>query len=458
MRNWKHAPTHFMNIAVVVGLITFGMGGIAPVSGQTPPARVADAAALRSRLESRFQVLPLANGVLLTPRSRSSVRSIEVTDAIAIDGVTVTGSELREKLGLDADVVLQVSYLDAAGRRALAGAVLPAAPAAGQTPAAGQAPEMPAPSSAAPRPIRSERRGDVVRFGGSITVAEHERVEGDVVAIGGSADIDGEVDGDAVVIGGSLKVGPHADIRRDVTVIGGRLDKDPNAIVGGKVTEVGVGDAIRGSGDERRARGFGQWRRATTGFGLAATIVRIVLVMLLAGIVLLVASAPVRQVADRASAEPMKSWAVGFLIEVLFVPVLVLTIVVLVISIIGIPLLVLLPIAIVAALVLCLTGFTGVAFHLGRLIDARFEPLRGRPYLATTAGILLVVSPLLLARMLGAVPGLGLVALLVGVAGVVIEYVAWTTGLGALALTRLAPKAPPAPVLPAPVAPVSSEL
>ena len=44
----------------------------------------------------------------------------------------------------------------------------------------------------------------------------------------------------------------------------------------------------------------------------------------------------------------------------------------------------------------------------------------------------------------GVIPGLGIAAALLAVVGFVIEYVAWTTGLGALALTRLAPM-PPAP-------------
>ena len=46
-----------------------------------------------------------------------------------------------------------------------------------------------------------ERKGDIVRIGGgSVTVNENERVEGDVVAIGGPVTIDGEVTGDVVAV------------------------------------------------------------------------------------------------------------------------------------------------------------------------------------------------------------------------------------------------------------------
>src|SRR5205085_6505397 len=73
-----------------------------------------DLQALRSRVERRFQILPIANGVVLTPRFKAAARSVEVADGtIALDGAPVTGAELRQKLGADADLILQVSYLDA---------------------------------------------------------------------------------------------------------------------------------------------------------------------------------------------------------------------------------------------------------------------------------------------------------------------------------------------------------
>jgi hypothetical protein len=238
-----------------------------------------------------------------------------------------------------------------------------------------------------------------------------------------------------------------------VTVVGGKLNKDPGAIIEGKLSEVGVGDAIRGRRDgggftPPRVR-WGQSSGLNPIFGFAGTVVRLALLMLLSGIVLLVARVPVQQIADRAAAEPLKSWAIGFLAEILFVPVLVVTIVVLAVSIIGIPLLLLVPVAIVAALLVCLVGFTAVAYHLGRLIEGRFEQVRNRPYLATFVGITVIVSPLLLARLIGLVSGLGVIVGILVAAGIVVEYVAWTTGVGAAALVRFERRPPQAepPVL-----------
>jgi len=431
-------------------LIFLSASHTGPAFGQPRSSTTtADVSAVRAQLERRFQILPVANGIVLTPRFRTDVRSIEISDAIAVDGATVSGAELRQKLGVDADVVLQVSYLDPAFRRMLAGPATAAAPA----PAATVAPQAaPAPAPETPRqPSRNVRRDDIVRFGGGITVATGEYVAGDAVAIGGSVDVDGEVSGDTVAVGGSLTLGPHAHVHGDAVVVGGRLNKDPAAVVDGEVTEVGIGSAIRGSRPNWfPGRGFGGWRYALGAWGLAGTIVRVALVMLLAGIVLLVAEKPVQQIADRAAAEPVKSWAVGFLVEILFVPVLVLTVVVLAVSIVGIPLLLLIPVAILAALMVSLVGFTGIAFHLGRLIETRFEQVRNRPYLATIAGIALIVSPVLLARVVGLIPGLGILSAILVVAGVVLEYIAWTAGLGAAVLSRFGR---PQPVPAAPTAP-----
>lgn len=422
-------------IAIPALLITIFLSASqsGPAFGQTrsPAATAADVIALRTQLERRFQILPVANGIVLTPRFRADARSIEVTDVIAIDGVTVSGSELRQKLGVDAGVVLQASYLDTPSRQLLAGSGAPSQPAETATPAPPPAPNTPGSSS------RTTRRDDIVRFGGGVTVATGEYVAGDVVTIGGSSNIDGEVRGDTVVVGGSLTLGPHARVHGDAVVVGGRLMKDPDAVIDGEVSEVGIGNAIRGSGANWfRPGGFGGWRSFVGAWGFAGTFVRVALVMLLAAIVLLIAEKPVQQIADRAAAEPVKSWAVGFLVEILFVPVLVLTVVVLAISIIGIPLLLLVPVAILGAMIVFLVGFTGIAFHLGRLIETRYAGLRDRPYLATIAGIALIVSPLLLARIVGLIPGVGLISAILVAAGVVIEYIAWTAGVGAAALAR----------------------
>lgn len=400
---------------------------------------------LRSRIESRFEIVPIANGVVLTPRFRTSIRSVEVSGStIAIDGAPATGGELQERLGNDAELVLQLSYLDPAARRSLAiGTTPPAAP----VDSPGSTIDRRTGDPDAPRTARVRRREDIVRIGGSVTVDSDEVVRGDVVVVGGSATIDGEVAGEVVVVGGSARFGPQADVRGDVTVVGGGLTRDPGAIFRGGINEVGFGD-IQWHGGWGRHADWGWMNGLYPVARLTGTLVRITLLILLTTLVLFVAKPPVEEIADRVAADPVKSWFVGFLAEMLFIPVLIMTAVVLAISIIGIPLLVLVPVAIVALLVVMLVGFTGVAYHIGRLLQDKVDALRTRPYAATVTGILLIVSPVLLARLVGLTGDLRFIVWPIAAVGFLLEYAVWTAGLGAATLARFnRPSQPPAAVM-----------
>ena len=78
-----------------------------------------------------------------------------------------------------------------------------------------------------------EAAGDLVCIGCSIRM---QGSCGDVVAIGGSVDLNGHSKGDVVVIGGGLRLGENAAVSGDVVTIGGRLWRDPNSVVHGQVS------------------------------------------------------------------------------------------------------------------------------------------------------------------------------------------------------------------------------
>ncbi len=93
--------------------------------------------------------------------------------------------------------------------------------------------------------------GDRVHFASSITVSQDERAGdlvcigcsihmqgtcGDVVAIGGSIDVSGDVRGDVVAIGGSLRLDEDASVSGDAVTVGGRILRHPNAVVKGNVS------------------------------------------------------------------------------------------------------------------------------------------------------------------------------------------------------------------------------
>lgn len=406
---------------------------------------------LRDQLRQRYDIVALRNGLALVPHQpNADVRLIEIRNGVvAINGDAVTAREARQRLRNDADLVLRVTYLDAAALQEIARADSAAPPSPANT-------EENANESEPLSRERSElRRGDLVRIGGGITVGRDEVVQGDVVAIGGSADIDGEVARDVTVVGGSLNLGPQSLVRGDVAVIGGTLNRSPGARIDGQVNNVGFGGQL--PFNARLARGFVFRRPFSPGRdsrfagawvgGAAGTVLRLTMLLLSGLVVVALGGRLVESIANRAATEPLRAGLVGLLAEVLFVPLLVITVVVLAVSIVGIPLLLLVPFGIVLVVVLMLIGFAGIAFHVGRVASDRLGIKHG-PYASVALGIVLVVGLTLIARIIALAGGLTLGLLVAGAfaaVGYLVEYVAWTMGIGAVILTWLGTRRSGAP-------------
>jgi hypothetical protein len=440
---------------------------------------------LKQEIQSSFRVLPIQNGIILVPRSRrQGVDNVELREGmIAVNGTVVTGAELRQRLGQDADSILELSYLDVdTQRRVLLGAeAAPARPPASEPGAAPAPPAEPEASERASRrrPVEDDRRpfqrvsDGRVRIGGSITIDEDEEVRGPVVAVGGSVDINGRVRDNVVAVGGGVRLGPKAEVYGDVTSVGGGLSRDPAAFVRGQVNEVDL------RFPNIRVRPIGPWGVHVEpwwnggpwrGVRLLGTLVRMGLFGLLAAVMLLLVPRGVERIGTTVRAEPWKAAAVGFFAELLVLPLLGVTIVFLVISIIGIPLLVLVPFAIVAFFVALLLGFTGTASGLAHAARERFGWTAPGSFALLVVGLLFIWGLTMVGRIIGL--GGGPFALIGGaliLVGFLVEYAAWTVGLGGTILTRfgrtgrlypppLPPDEPPLPPDEPPPAPVEPPL
>jgi hypothetical protein len=250
------------------------------------------------------------------------------------------------------------------------------------------------------------------------------------------------VHGDVVAIGGSVELGPSANVQEDVSVVGGTLQRAPGARIGGEVKEIGFGGAGRGW---RAPRGWtnGWWTRGVgSTFALVSTLTWVAVLCLLAAIIVLLGGAYVEQVSLRAAAEPLKAGMIGFLAQLLFLPLLIVTVVLLLVTIVGIPLLFLLPFILVGLVVVALVGFTAVARKLGERIAGQLGWSQTNPYSTTLIGVLAIFLPVVLARLGGLIGGFGGAFLMHGlrVVGLFVEYLAWTIGFGAVALARFGRK------------------
>lgn len=437
---------------------------------------------LRADVHARFEVLPLRSGVLLRPLdSGAGYRAVEITGAgVAVDGDLLDGDELEDRLGAEGDLVRRLARRDPDELAGLLGDAAAAPPPAEESDLEATREEE-RESRSRHRRVRSDSRvsvgssitieadeeaRDVVVIGGSLDVLGE--VLGDAVAVGGSVEVEGRVTGDVVAVGGGLRLGPEAEILGDAVSVGGRVDRDPGARVSGKVSEVAFSHAVdlgwlrwldRHHDDFDFDEDRSPWQRVNDA---AWRVVGVVVLGLLACLAFLVARGPIERMEAKVEQEAWKAGLTGLVAQILFVPLLVLVIFVLVVSFVGIPLLVLVPFALLALLVGAFAGYTAVAYRLGRWSESRFGWQLGSPYLVLALGVALIQVWTLVGRALDLGGGpLKVFSFLIVFVGLLVQYLAWTVGFGAFMLTRFGTQsswyprrgalpAPPPPAAPPP--------
>lgn len=292
--------------------------------------------------------------------------------------------------------------------------------------------------------------GTRIAMGRSLHVARDEEVRDAVAVVGGSLRVDGRVRNGIVVVGGNVELGPDAVVEGDIVLLGGVLTRADSARLHGSVSDISFGDWPGWSLGVR----FWPWVEMSDvarWIGLAGAVFRVSVLAVLMALIVLIARAPVARVGRAAAAEPARALVIGLAAEILFVPALIVGSVALAVTIIGIPiLLLLLPLTFVASIVALLLGFTALACSVGEWIEDRLGWRIHSALAATALGLLVIVGPTLLSRALGVAPEpLRFAAFTVLVAGILIEFIVWTMGLGATLMTgfgRRSTVPPPVPV------------
>lgn len=301
--------------------------------------------------------------------------------------------------------------------------------------------------------IEGEKEGkDIIRWGSDIIVGEGEVVTGDIVALWGDVTVKGTVNGRVVAVSGDIYVTSDGYIRQGATAVGGKIEVDPGGRIHGEEVEVPLHvKFLGGSLGEERLRLLKESEAAgRVGFAIVA------LVFILIAITVILSLLPrnVERIKNRISQDFLKSFLFGYLV---FVGTIV-AFIFLVITVIGIPIAILLPLFLVFMLAL---GLTSTCLFFG-------EKLRGTMNISTTSnfytaflGALAIQSFLIVAAIFGLVWPLGLLGgLLTAIWVILFFFLVAPAGLGGVILARFGTRpaakgeTPPQEPTPPPSSPV----
>ncbi|MBW7452733.1 hypothetical protein ACFOLF_36980 [Paenibacillus sepulcri] len=180
----------------------------------------------------------------------------------------------------------------------------------------------------------------------------------DVYVIGGDAEVFGKVTGAVVVINGSLHLGNTAHIKGVVVVIGGQVIQDPGAVVMDDVYDISLDNATQNSLLIGGGLVLGLWVLQLAGS---------LLMVLIPVLIRIIGRQKIGTFIDRYQGNAM-----GRLLYTGFLSGLIITAVsaLLLITIIGIPILILVLLALIGAVAV---GFTVLSYRIGEMVHVQAQ-------------------------------------------------------------------------------------
>jgi hypothetical protein len=319
-------------------------------------------------------------------------------------------------------------------------------------PAAPRAADTLSPAVAPPAPL-AVPEGSQISFNG-YDVPRGKVVDGDVVVPFGDVRIAGEVMGDVTVGKGNLVLAPSGVVHGDAVVTGGQLRNEGGRVFGEMRvnSDDGAGDvpaargADRAQGGSERAehftvRGGGVWGSMREGAeGLVSTLTLALILCLIGAGLVFYALPQLERVSGTIRRDTGRAAGVGIAANFLSLPAFVIGLVVLLVTIIGIPLLLLyVPLFWVALMGAAAFGVVAAAHAIGERTaeqSGSFGSIRRNAYSYTFTGIGMLLAPLFAAHLLELTGFLGWLGDLVELLGTLILWAAATVGFGAVVLTR----------------------
>jgi cytoskeletal protein CcmA (bactofilin family) len=278
--------------------------------------------------------------------------------------------------------------------------------------------------------------GDLAVLGGTVDI--NGRVDGDVAVLGGNLDLMGAIDGDAAVFGGNIKnrgtiegdlhvvggtvyLDSASVIKGDISMVGGTVERDENAVVLGKVESVEIKALEKVLPRISRAFRFPRMIPGGEAFPRAMFLGMLAVLFVLNILVILIFPTATENIAEKIQQSVWASIGLGFALQILFVPLIVL----LAVSIVGIPLIIFLPLAVFFATIF---GITALALVVGERVVKGFNWKIESPAGKFSLGWLTIMIIPILATLIG--PPLFAV-------GVFIHYIIMTIGVGSVIYTLI---------------------
>jgi hypothetical protein len=299
-----------------------------------------------------------------------------------------------------------------------------------------------------------------LRIGSNVVVEAGESVDGGLVVVGGNLDIYGTVAGDAVVVGGTAHIYEGGRVEGDLHLADSRFFRDGGVVEGTVRTIEPRGaeapevldraELVREIRDELarpQSRSHSFWnpfRNIGEGIaGIFQTLITLAMLALAGLGMLYFFPDRLEVISDTIHQAPARSAAVGVASGFLLLPAYLLGIVVLAVSIVGIPvLLAWIPLFPLLALLGVAVGYAGVARNLGRWISEReiqgTDWIKGHSaFSLMLGGIGALLLPFFAANVIHmAGDWLGFLEGLLTVFGVMATVAAVVVGFGAVVLTR----------------------
>jgi hypothetical protein len=284
--------------------------------------------------------------------------------------------------------------------------------------------------------------GDLAVMGGRVEV--NGMVDGDVAVLGGNLEIVGSIAGDAAVFGGNIKNRGNIEgelhviggtvyldsasvVAGDISMVGGTVERHEDAQVLGKVESVEIKALDKVLPRISRAFRLPRMLPGAQAFPRAVFLGMLIVLYFFNVLVALIFPNAVERVKVKIEQSIWASVGLGIAMQLLFVPLIVLF----AISIVGIPLIILMPLAVFLA---TLFGVSSLSMTVGERVSKGFnwkvESPLGRLSLGWLAMMLIPIVLILIGPP-------------VFVIGLVIVYIALSIGIGGViyALIRRTPQA-----------------